>query len=37
MQFKRWTVNPPQKALAAELAEECGIDAFVALIAAGRG
>ena len=37
MQFKRWSVNPTNKALAAELAEECGIDAFVALIAAGRG
>lgn len=37
MQFKRWSVNPPQKALAAELAEECNVDALVALIAAGRG
>lgn len=37
MQFKRWSVNPPQKKLAAELAEECDVDAFVALIAAGRG
>lgn len=37
MQFKRWTVNPPLKSLAAQLSEECDIDAFVALIAAGRG
>lgn len=37
MQFKRWVVNPLEKALAAELAEECEIDPFVALIAAGRG
>ncbi len=37
MQYKRWTVNPPEKALAAELSEECNIDPFVALIAAGRG
>lgn len=37
MQFKRWTVNPIDKALAAELSEECDIDTFVALIAAGRG
>lgn len=37
MRFKKWSVNPPDKALAAELAEECDIDGFVALIAAGRG
>ncbi len=37
MQYKRWTVNPLEKALAAELSEECNIDPFVALIAAGRG
>ena len=37
MQFKRWTVNPTNKALAEELAEECNVDPFVALIAAGRG
>ena len=37
MQFKRWVVDPPLKSLAAELSEECDIDAFVALIAAGRG
>ncbi len=37
MQFKRWSVNPVNKVLAAELAEELDIDAFVALIAAGRG
>ncbi len=37
MQFKRWVVNPPKKAEAVTLAEECGVDTFVALIAAGRG
>ncbi|MEE0927727.1 MAG: DHH family phosphoesterase, partial [Acutalibacteraceae bacterium] len=37
MQFKRWTVNPVDKSLAAELAEECDVDTFVALIATGRG
>lgn len=37
MQYKRWTVKPLDKALAAELAEECNIDTFAALIAAGRG
>ena len=37
MQFKNWIVNSVDKSLAAELAEECDIDAFVALIAAGRG
>ncbi len=37
MQYKRWKVNPPEKALAAELSEECNIAPFVALIAAGRG
>lgn len=37
LQFKRWTINPVDKALAAELSEECDVDAFVALIAAGRG
>lgn len=37
LQFKRWTINPVDKALAAELSEECDVDTFVALIAAGRG
>lgn len=37
MKFKRWIVEAPQKALAAALAEECDVDPFVALIAAGRG
>ena len=37
MQFKRWTINPIDKALAAELSEECDVDTFVALIASGRG
>ncbi|MBO7217571.1 MAG: DHH family phosphoesterase, partial [Clostridia bacterium] len=37
MLFKKWSVNPAEKALATELAAECDIDAFVALIAAGRG
>lgn len=37
LQFKRWMVNPVDKALAAELSEECDVDTFVALIAAGRG
>ncbi len=37
MTFKRWKVNPIDKALAAELSEECDIDPFVALIATGRG
>lgn len=37
MQFKRWTVNPIDKALATELANECNIDPFIALIASGRG
>lgn len=37
MKFKRWLVDAPQKNLAATLAEECDVDPFVALIAAGRG
>ncbi|MBQ1187146.1 MAG: single-stranded-DNA-specific exonuclease RecJ [Clostridia bacterium] len=37
MRFKRWVVEAPLKSLAAELAEECNVDPFVALIAAGRG
>lgn len=37
MQLKKWTLNSAPKALANELAEECDIDGFAALIAAGRG
>ncbi len=37
MQFKKWIINPLDKSLAGELAEECDISPFVALIAAGRG
>lgn len=37
MKFKRWIVKPPLKDLAADLAEECNVDPFIALIAAGRG
>ena len=37
MKFKRWIVDAPLKSLAAALAEECDVDPFVALIAAGRG
>lgn len=37
MPIKRWRVDPPQRELAAYLAEECDIDPFLALIAAGRG
>lgn len=37
MSFKKWIVSSPDKALAKELAEECDVDPFVAMIAAGRG
>ncbi len=37
MKFKHWTVNQLDKELASWLGEECDIDPFVALIAAGRG
>lgn len=37
MQFKNWKIRPVDKELASELAEECDVDSFVALIAAGRG
>lgn len=37
MQFKSWKVNPIDKSMASFLAEECDVDPFVALIAAGRG
>ncbi len=35
--FKEWEIASVDKALAKELAEECDIDPFVALIAASRG
>ena len=37
MNIKRWQIAPVDKALAFELAEECGIDALVALILVSRG
>ena len=37
MSRKRWLVAPYDKALASELAEECDIDALVALILVSRG
>lgn len=37
MGFKKWIIKTPDKELAKELAEECDIDPFVAMIAAGRG
>lgn len=37
MAFKKWLVGSPDRALAKELAEECDIDPFVAMIAAERG
>ncbi len=37
MNIKRWQIAPTDKALALELAEECGIDALVALILVSRG
>ncbi len=37
LKFKRWIVDAPLKSLATSLAEECDVDPFVALIAAGRG
>ncbi len=37
MNIKRWQVATTDKALALELAEECGIDALVALILTSRG
>lgn len=37
MAFKKWTVLSPDKALAKQLAEECDIDAFTAMVAASRG
>lgn len=35
--FKKWEIASVDKALAKEIAEECDIDPFVALIAASRG
>ncbi|MBO5200885.1 MAG: single-stranded-DNA-specific exonuclease RecJ [Clostridia bacterium] len=37
MLFKKWQVNQIDRTLASELSEECDIDPFVALVAAGRG
>ncbi len=37
MGFKKWIVSEYDKALAKELAEECGVDPIVALIASSRG
>lgn len=37
MQFKSWKIRPINKELAAELADECDVDSFVALIASARG
>ena len=37
MSFRRWTFAPLDKAIAAELAQECGIDSFAALLLAARG
>ena len=37
MAFKKWQIADIDKELAKELAEECDIDPFVALISASRG
>lgn len=37
MAFKKWTLLSPDRELAKQLAEECDIDAFTAMIAASRG
>ena len=37
MRFKRWVIPPLQKEVAAQLAEECGIDPFLALLLVTRG
>ncbi len=37
MSFRRWTFAPLDKAIAAELAQECEIDSFAALLLAARG
>ncbi len=37
MAMKKWIVGHPDRMLAKELAEECDIDPFAALIACGRG
>ena len=37
MTFKKWLVGTPDRQLAKNLAEECDIDPFVALIASVRG
>ena len=35
--YRHWNINPVNKALAGDLAAECGVSPFIALIAAGRG
>ncbi|MBQ2676354.1 MAG: single-stranded-DNA-specific exonuclease RecJ [Clostridia bacterium] len=37
MSIKKWNVKPVDKALALELAEDCGIDAFTALLMCRQG
>lgn len=37
MAFKKWNICSPDKELAKELAAECEVDPFIAMIAAGRG
>lgn len=37
MAFKKWIVNTPNKELAKNLAEECDIDPFTAMLAVSRG
>lgn len=37
MNYRKWVVPSPNKALATELSEECGIDTFTALLLATRG
>ena len=37
MTFKKWMVGSPDRQLAKQLAQECDIDPFTALIALGRG
>lgn len=37
MAFKKWMISTPDRALAKQLAEECDIDPFIAMIASVRG
>lgn len=37
MAMKRWTVGAPDREIARTMADECGIDAFAALVAYNRG